>query len=374
MSEHSLVGRHIADLKPYRPGPPPCVLKEELEVDTLVRLDSNENPLGPSPKAVDAIRRAATELHRYPDGGAMRLKQALAKHLMVSPSQLVIGNGSNELIELLITTFAHSESEILTSKGSFIAYKLAACARGVNLREAALDEGLGYDCEALLANVNDNTRIVFLANPNNPTGTYLDRESLHDFITRLDEKCGANPPLLVIDEAYREYVEDPEPMDSIALLKSRPRTLVLRTFSKAYGLAGVRCGYAVATPEVVSHIESVRAPFNVNALAQEAAIAALEDKAYLQASVSMNARNREWLSTELRRRGLEVIESQTNFILVDFKERALEIYEALRARGVLTRPMVGYGLSNYIRIGIGRDEEQNTLVRALDALTQSTML
>jgi histidinol-phosphate aminotransferase len=296
------------------------------------------------------------------------LKRALATHLDVSQASLVLGNGSNELIELLMTTFAPAGSEVLTSRGSFIAYKLAAQARGLCLREAALTEQLGYDLDAMLAMVTPTTRLIFIANPNNPTGTYLSGQELQDFIAALDEKTQGHPPVLVLDEAYREYVDQPAPLDSVALLGHRPRTVVLRTFSKAYGLAGLRCGYAITTPELARHMDRVRAPFNVSMVAQEAALAALGDEDYLQASVTLNRRNRSWLSTELRRRGFTVTPSQTNFVLVDFGEHAAEVYQGLRARGVLTRPMRGYGLPTCLRIGVGLAEEHTQLLSALDAL------
>ncbi|MGB0591178.1 MAG: histidinol-phosphate transaminase [Myxococcota bacterium] len=368
MHDRDLVAAHIGALTPYAPGPPPAALQEELGLERLIRLDSNENPLGPSPKAVAAIGRAAIDVHRYPDGGSSRLKRGLATHLGVSEASLVLGNGSNELIELLMTTFASEGSEVLTSRGSFIAYHLAAQARGLCLRETDLTEQLGYDLEAMLDMVTPATRLIFIANPNNPTGTYLGGQELEDFITALDQKTQGHPPVLVLDEAYREYVDQPAPLDSIAMLGRRPRTVVLRTFSKAYGLAGLRCGYAVTTPELARHLDRVRAPFNVSMVAQEAALAALGDEDYLQASVTLNRRNRSWLSTELRRRGFTVTPSQTNFVLVDFGGQAGEVYEGLRARGVLTRPMRAYGLPTYLRIGVGLVEEQAELLSALDAL------
>ena len=371
MLTSDLVAAHIGALTPYVPGPPPSVLQEELGLKRLVRLDSNENPLGPSPKAVEAIRCAAGDIHRYPDGGSSRLKGALAAHLDIEEAQLVLGNGSNELIELLMTTFAPAGSEVLTSRGSFIAYNLAAQARGLCLREAELTAQLGYDLDALLAMVTPATRLIFIANPNNPTGTYLSGQELSDFIADPDRTSQGHPPVLVLDEAYREYVDQPAPLDSIALLSKRPRTVVLRTFSKAYGLAGLRCGYAVTTPELARHIDRVRAPFNVSMLAQEAAIAALDDEDYLQASVTLNRRNRSWLSKALQSRGFTVTPSQTNFVLVDFGEQATHVYEGLRQRGVLTRPMRGYGLPTCLRIGVGRADEQELLLSALDALLQS---
>ena len=371
MMDKDLVGAHIAALKPYVPGPPASELQAELGVAKLVRLDSNENPLGPSPKAVEAIGRAATSVHRYPDGGGSALKGELARRLGITPDGLVLGNGSNELIELLMTTFATQGSEVVTSQGSFIAYKLAASARDLRLREAEMKPDLSYDLEAILEMVTAETRLVFIANPNNPTGTYLTGPELSDFIAKLDQKTCDNPPVLVLDEAYLEYVDHPEPLGSIEVIKHRPRTVVLRTFSKAYGLAGLRCGYAVTSNELARHIDRVRAPFNVSAIAQSAALAALDDADYLRASTSLNRRNRQWLTSALRRRGFKVTSSQTNFVLVDFGEKASSVYQGLRLRGVLTRPMAGYGLPTCIRIGVGVAEEQKTLLSALDALLKS---
>ena len=366
MSPRALVPEHIAHIVPYAPGRPADLLQRELGVDKLVRLDSNENPLGPSPKALEAIARAATELHRYPDGGGFHLKAALSRRFDVPVEGLVLGNGSNELVELFIQAFCHDDGEVLTSAGSFIAYKLASAVRGVTLREVPLGPDRGYDMKALGQAVTSKTRLVFLANPNNPTGTHVDGPTLEAFIAEMDQRAGDDPPILVLDEAYLEYVDVSDAPDALAILRQRPRTIVLRTFSKAYGLAGIRCGYGITSPEIAGHIDRVRAPFNVSSLAQSAAIAALDDDEYLRVSVAMNRANRRWLTQRLRQRGLGVTTSETNFLLVDLHADAISVYESLKRRGVLTRPMVGYGFATCLRIGVGIPEENALLLAALD--------
>jgi histidinol-phosphate aminotransferase len=366
------VAEHIARLVPYAPGKPVSEVQRELGLEVAIKLASNENPLGPSPKALAAVRQAATEMHRYPDGGCYYLRRALAEKFGVAPGELLLGNGSNELLELLIHAFVLPGTHMVTSASTFVIYKLATQARGRAYREAALGPDRGYDLAALARSVDPDTRLVFIANPNNPTGTHIGADAMARFIAEMDARTEGDPPILVLDEAYHEYVDAPDAPDSMAILRDRPRTVILRTFSKAYGLAGIRCGYGFASPDIVEQINRIRAPFNVNSLAQVAAIAALGDDEFLARAVAVNREGKAWLMGELTTRSLGVTPSQTNFLLVDFHTEARPIFQALMTHGVITRPMGGYGLPTCLRISVGLPEDNATLVAAIDAVCEGT--
>jgi len=346
-------------------------VQRELGLDFAVKLASNENPLGPSPKALEAVRRAAAEMHFYPDGGCYYLRAALAEHFGVQSDELLLGNGSNELIELLIHAFVIPGTHMVTSASTFVIYKLATQAMGHAFREVPMGPGRAYDMSALASAVDQDTRLVFIANPNNPTGTHIGAAAMDAFISEMDERAGDDPPILVLDEAYHEYVDAPDAPDSMAILRRRPRTVILRTFSKAYGLAGIRCGYGFTSPEIVSQINRIRAPFNVNSLAQVAAMAALTDDEFLGRAVAVNREGKAWVGEQLTALGLTVTPSQTNFLLVDFHVEARPIFEQLMTHGVITRPMGGYGLPTCLRISIGLPEQNAMMVAALDAVLGS---
>ncbi len=365
---NSLVGPHIEALIPYAPGKPIEEVERETGVMNPVKLASNENPLGPSPRAVAAIQEMLPKLHLYPDGGGFYLKAALCDRLGVGPDELILGNGSNELIELLIRTFLNPGDNVVTSAATFIAYRLASQACDRELREAPLTEGYGYDLEAMAELVDSNTRLIFIANPNNPTGTLVGADAVDRFIAQVDAKCGDEPPILVLDEAYLEYVDAPDAPDAMALYRSRPRVVLMRTFSKAYGLAGFRCGYAVATPDLVNYMNRVRAPFNVNSLALVGAEAALGDTEFIERAVALNREEKSRLMEAFDARGLAYVPSQTNFLLVDFGRPAGEVFQELMALGVIVRPMAGYGLLTHQRITIGTHEENGKLLAAIDTL------
>jgi histidinol-phosphate aminotransferase len=366
------VPEHIDKLVPYAPGKPISEVQRELGLAYAIKLASNENPLGPSPKARDAVERAAAQMHFYPDGGCYYLRAALAEAFDVRADELLLGNGSNELIELLIHAFVLPGTHMVTSASTFVIYKLATQAMGRTYREAPLGPDRGYDMVALAQAVDRDTRLVFIANPNNPTGTHIGAGAMADFVTEMDARAGDDPPVLVLDEAYHEYVDAPDAPDSMALLRRRPRTVILRTFSKAYGLAGIRCGYGFTSPEIVDRINRIRAPFNVNSLAQVAAIAALQDDEFLARAVQVNREGKAWLQTALTARGLGVTPSQTNFLLVDFQTDAKTIFEALMAQGVITRPMGGYGLPSCLRISVGLAEQNAKLIEAIDMVLGGT--
>jgi len=359
---------YITRLLPQVAGKPISAVKRELGLREVIKLASNENPLGPSERAIEAMEQAVRDAHRYPDAGQYDLRLALAEHHGLAREEVVLGNGSSELIDLLIRTYVDANSHVLTSEGSFIAYKMSTESLGREFRTVPLTAEHGYDLDAMLEAMTPQTRLVFIANPNNPTGTMVGRDELQRFIEKMDAKTGPTPPLLVLDEAYCEYIEPSLAPDSLAILKERPGTVLLRTFSKAYGLAGLRCGYALACSEIVGHLNNVRSPFNVGSIAQIAAIAALADTPYLEATIATNHKNRKALEKSLVARGFSVTPSHANFLLVDLKCDGKRIFERLLQHGVITRPVGVYGLPNCLRITVGTAAENARLLDAVDAI------
>ncbi len=361
-----LVSSEVAAIIPPVPGKPIEEVTREYGVSDPIKLASNENPLGPSPAVAMAVNEALATLNQYPDGGQYNLKRAVSAKTGVEPENIAFGNGSNELISLLIQAFVLPGTHVLTSEGTFIAYQLGAHAMSREIVATPLNGRGGYDLDAMAEKVTDSTRMIFIANPNNPTGTLLSAEELRDFIAKVDSRAADDPPVLVLDEAYYEYVDPELCPNALGILSSRPRTVILRTFSKAYGLAGLRCGYGLMSEGLAHHINQVRTPFNVNTLAQVAAIAALRDQTSLRRTYKLNRHNREWLRNELIKRGCLVRPSHANFLLVDFGQDAMPIYQQLLQRGVITRPMGVYGMHSSLRISVGLPSELNRLIADLD--------
>ena len=368
MSPLPLVPDYIARLLPQVAGKPISAVKREFGLRRVIKLASNENPDGPPMGAIAAIEKAARDVHRYPDAGQYDLKHALATRHRLTTDEILLGNGSSELIDLLVRTFVGPDSHVLTSEGTFIAYKMSTEALGRDYRTVPLTADLGHDLDALVEALTPETKLVFVANPNNPTGTLLDADALTRFVTAMDAKMGANPPLLVLDEAYYEFIDPALAPDTLTLLANRPRTVLLRTFSKAYGLAGIRCGYALTSNEVAGHVEKVRSPFNVGSLAQCAAVAALEDDLFLARTAANNQRNRAALASALSDRGFTVHPSHTNFLLVNLGREAKPVFDALLARGIITRPMGVYGMATSLRFTVGTAEQNRQLLTAIDAI------
>ncbi|HEX9398602.1 MAG TPA: histidinol-phosphate transaminase [Anaeromyxobacter sp.] len=353
-----LVPPYVASLTPYVPGKPTEEVEREYGVTNVAKLASNENALGPSPRAVDAAREAAAKVSLYPDGAAFYLRNALAAKLGVEPREVFVGNGSNELIELLVRTFVLEGEEVLTSAQSFIAYKLAAQAHGRTLVEAPMKARFHYDLDAIKKLLSRRTKLVFLANPDNPTGTWFSEQELLPFLDAVPKDT-----LVVLDEAYVEFVDAPGFQDALALRRKYPNLVVLRTFSKIYGLAGLRLGYGVARPEVVEYVDRVRAPFNVNLVAQAAGVAALDDAEHVERSRALVREERPFLADGLKGLGATVVPSQGNFVFAEFPGRpGKDLFEALLREGVVVRPMGGYGFPMAQRITVGlRGENQRCL-------------
>ncbi len=345
-------------LHPYIPGKPVEQLLREKGLSHAVKLASNENAYGPSPKAMLAMQQAVSEVHRYPDGDCTELKAALAARHHVETGQILIGNGSNEVLDLLIRCFAGTGDEVVYSQRGFIVYALAAQAAGA-IQIAVPDTAeLGHDLNAMAAAVTDKTKVVCIANPNNPTGTLLNNDELQIFLDALPRHI-----VVILDEAYDEFVADIK-SDSLQTLK-HPGLVVSRTFSKAYGLAGCRVGYAVADASLLAVVNRFREPFNVNNLAQVAALAALDDEAWVMDKVKRVKVQRMRLEIAFSNLGVLGGKSYANFVLLKHAQAA-ELLNRLEEQGVIPRPLAGYGLSDYLRISVGTEEENNVLLHALE--------
>ncbi len=363
MALEKIVRPEIAALKPYQPGKPVEELERELGIEGAIKLASNENPLGPSPRALEALRAAAAGVHRYPDGGSFRLKRRLATHLRVAPEQIVLGTGADEIFELLAKAFVRPGDEIAFAWPSFAMYPIVAQGAGATGVRVPLDAGLVHDLPALGAAVTERTRLVIVCNPNNPTGTSVGAAEFDRFVERLPAHV-----VLAVDEAYFEFARRPDFPRALDWVGRRPGTIVIRTFSKIYGLAGLRVGYGAADAELVDYLERARHPFNVNLLAQAAAEAALDDVAHVEATHRTNAQGVEYLTRELRALGIEVWPTDANYVLA--RAGGAATYERLLREGVIVRPLAGFGLDEHVRITVGLPEENERLVKTLRRMRQ----
>ena len=351
----------VQQLSPYVPGKPVDELARELDLDpaSIVKLASNENPLGPSPKALQAIRSELAELTRYPDGNGFELKSRLAARCGVQINQVTLGNGSNDILDLVARAYLAPGLNAVFSQYAFAVYPISTQAVGAQGRVVPAKD-YGHDLEAMLAAIDANTRVVFIANPNNPTGTWFGPDALERFLTRVPQNV-----LVVLDEAYIEFAEGDELPDGLKYLTRYDNLLVSRTFSKAYGLAALRVGYALSSAQIADVLNRVRQPFNVNSLALSAACAALDDADYLAQSRQLNDAGMAQLEAGLRELGLSWIPSKGNFIAVDFGRDTAAINQALLRAGVIVRPVVGYGMPNFLRVSIGLPAENARFLEAL---------
>jgi histidinol-phosphate aminotransferase len=354
---------HIRALDPYKPGKPVEELERELGIEGAVKLASNESPIGPSPKAVAALHAAVESINRYPDGACFSLRSALAERLAVREDQLVFGCGADELLELVAKTFLGVGDEVVFAWPSFAMYPIVAKGMGAVPVQVPLTEDLVHDLPAMRDAIGERTRVVIVCNPNNPTGTSVGAEAFDAFVASLPEDV-----VLVVDEAYVEYARRPDFPESLPWLARRPGTVVMRTFSKIYGLAGIRIGYGVADPELADYLQRARHPFNVNRLAEVAALAALDDDAHAERSRRINAEGIAYLSRELGALGIPVWPTDANFVLAEIGEG---MDERLLHEGVIVRPLSGFGMPKHVRISIGLPEENERLVKALRRLRES---
>ncbi len=359
MPWEALANEHILGIAPYEPGKPIEELERELGVHDAIKLASNENPLPPSDRVQKAIAAGLATLNRYPDGSGFYLRHSLAKRHGVTPEHIILGNGSNELLELIVRTFLRPGEEAVIPHPSFVVYPIVVQAAG-GIRVVVTLKDYRLDLDAMARAITPLTKLVFIANPNNPTATIVTAAEVEQFMARI-------PPtvIAVFDEAYIEFAQGPDFPDSLALMRQGRKVFVLRTFSKASSLAGLRVGYGIADRDAVALMHRIRQPFNVNALAQAAALAALEDDAHILECLRMIEAGRHYLYDEFSSLGLKYVPSRANFILVDVGRSAHDIYQRLLREGVIVRPMTSFGMETALRISIGTPEENRRLIKSL---------
>ena len=358
MNYQELAVSQLAGLQPYVPGKPIAELQRQYGLKDIVKLASNESPLGPSTAVQAAIALAVRETTLYPDGNGFELKQALAEKFSLQAAQITLGNGSNDVLELIVRCFAVPGDEVMFAEHAFAVYPLAAKAVGATLMQVPAKD-FGHDLPAMLAAVTEKTKLIFIANPNNPTGTAVLHSELEKFLCSVPERV-----MVVLDEAYLEYNDNP--VNTLEWLAKFPNLIICRTFSKAYGLAGLRVGFAVSHPDVADLLNRIRQPFNVNSLALAAAVAALGDDDYLNRAREINAAGMQQYEQGFQALGLSYIPSKGNFICVDVGREAAGVYETLLREGVIVRPVGGYGLPNHLRISIGLEQDNARCLAALE--------
>lgn len=355
-----LVPAHIEALKPYQPGRPPDELKKELGIERFINLASNENPLGPPASALEAIQQALPELNRYPQMGALKLRQALADRYNVKLGNVAVGSGSESIMANIVRAFLHGDDEVLTTEGTFIGFYVLVRAQGVKLNMVPL-KNYAFDLDAIAEAINERTKIIYLCNPNNPTGTIITRNQFDEFIKKVPEHV-----LVILDEAYYEFTAN-NPVFPDSMSYRLDNVLTLRTFAKAYAMAGIRLGYGLGHEYLIDFVNRIKLPFEPNCLAQAAGLAALHDEDFLLRTLNNNRVGMQLLTRELDSLGLMRIPSHGNFICIemDTVERVTQIHEGLLRHGIAIRPLTAFGLPTCIRITIGLPEENALLVKAL---------
>ncbi len=359
------VAPNISTIIPYPPGKPLEELEREYGISGSIKLASNENAWGPSPKAVAAIKGALQNLHRYPDGSCYYLTQSLADKTGVKENEIVFGNGSNEIIGLLITAFLQPGEEVVTSHPTFLMYQKLVQVQGGCNKVVELTDAMHHDLEGILRAVSAKTRMIFLDNPNNPTGTVINRDDFAAFMGQLPQEI-----IVVLDEAYVDFMDPELRIDVLSYIRAKKPVAALRTFSKAYGLSGLRLGYGIMAEEMAGYLNRVRQPFNVNSLAQVGGLAALADEEHYRMTLEKSRTGIVWLREQVARIGCRPMETQTNFFLIDVRGDAGKLYEHMLRQGVIIRPMQAYGYPNYIRITVGRADENQRFIKALDSCLQ----
>ncbi|RRJ67294.1 histidinol-phosphate transaminase [Paenibacillus oralis] len=350
----------LRNLSPYSPGKPIWELQQELGLSNIIKLASNENPLGPSPKALEVVAQSLSDLHRYPDASTVRLRQALAAHHQMTPEQFIVSNGGDELITLIAKTFLEQEDEVIVCSPSFSEYEFGTHLMGATVVQVPLGPSFKFDREAIINAVTARTRWLCLCSPNNPTGTYLTRKDLHYILDALPKDI-----LVLLDAAYSQFATASDYTDGLEFVRAGYPVIVLQTFSKLHGLAGLRAGYGAASETLIQQIVKVKEPFNVNALAQIAATAALRDNEHIRLTLETNREGKLQLYHAFQKMGLPYVESMGNFVLVEFGAEAKGVYESLMARGIIVRYGEIWNLPRHLRISIGNREEISALTQAI---------
>lgn len=356
------IPENIATITPYPPGKPLDELEREYGITNSIKLASNENPWGPSPKVIRALRAELSQLHRYPDGSCYYLVQALAEKLGIASGEIVMGNGSNEIIEFLVKAFVQEGDEVITSHPSFLMYQKIVQVRG-GINHVLPLRDMRHDLVGIKKLVSEKTRLIFIDNPNNPTGTAIPPVDLYRFLSDIPESV-----IVVLDEAYVDFMDKKLQVDFYSLIRNvegRCPVVFLRTFSKAYGLSGLRVGYGMMAREIAECLHKVRQPFNINQMAQVGALAALEDEEYYQLTLDRTAKARAYLSHEVDALGCRSYPTETNFFLIDVRGNADKLYQAMLHQGVIVRSMSAYGFTNFIRVTFGTEEENKRFVKSL---------
>lgn len=353
---------YIFKIQPYVSGKPIEEVKRELGLKSVIKLASNENPYPPSDKVLKAIIKASGGVNRYPDGGSYLLRRALARKLKINEDQLIFGTGSDEVIVLAVRAFVGAEDEVIMAKPTFLVYEIASTLAGARVHQVPL-KGLRYDLEAMKAKVNKRTKIIFIGNPDNPAGTYITGSQAEDLLKSVPKST-----VVFFDEAYFEYVQERDYPDTLALMKKYPNLITARTFSKIYGLAGLRVGYGIASPEIIDMLNRLREPFNVNSIAQAAAVAALSDEKYYRAILQETKKQKQYLYDALKKMGVQAHESATNFILVHVLKDSTQISQLLLKKGVIVRDMAAWNLKGYIRVSIGKPSENKQFIKTLQEI------
>lgn len=353
---------YIFKVQPYVSGKPIEEVKRQLGLKSVIKLASNENPYPPSDKVLKAMIKAAGDVNRYPDGGCYLLRSALARKLKINEDQLVFGTGSDEIIVLAVRAFVGRGDEVIIAKPTFLVYEIASTLSGARVHQVSL-KGFRYDLEAMKAKVNKRTKIIFIGNPDNPAGTYITARQAEDLLKSVPKST-----MVFFDEAYFEYVQEKDYPDTLALMKKYPNVIAARTFSKIYGLAGLRIGYGMASPKIVDILNRLREPFNVNSIAQVAAVAALSDEKYYRTILQETQKQKQYLETALKAMGVETHQSATNFILVHVVKDSTQIAQALLKKGLIVRDMAAWGLKGYIRVSVGKPSENKQFIKILQEI------
>jgi len=350
---------NIGNIKPYIPGKPVEEAERELKIAGVVKLASNENPLGPSPKAIEVINKYSKDVYLYPDQNCYELNRLLSEKLGMAPENIAIGNGSDELMLLIALAFISAGDEVMISLNTFSTYEMVS-----NLMEASIVKinlkNYTYDLSAMAQLASPKTKLIFVCNPNSPTGTMNTQKELDSLVAKVSRDT-----IIVLDEAYGEYVESPDYPDSLEYVKAKKNVIVLRTFSKIYGLAGLRVGYAVSRPEIIKYLNLVRLPFSVNRLAQLAAAASLSDAGHVEKSIKNNSEGKAYLYKELEKLGVSFVKTEANFVFINLNNDADAAFMELMRRGVIVRPLASFGMPGSIRVTIGTPEQNKKFVNAL---------